>query len=349
MRRPFRYAAVPALLAVLAVQAHAGRQKPAQVPPSPPLTSSMQPVGAGFGGAVPPTLPSTLDNPNFSAGLRQEIPLTPEQIQEAKRVHSYVNRALATPGAGAPSPMIRTVRVALAAGSHPPLLHLANGNVTTLVFEDKTGAPWPVTRVFTTQSSGITASIVGNERPVTPRSGSKKAAAPASSASEVSNIVALLPTTDQLVGRNVVVTLKGLDVPLAFTVTAGDGSVDYRDDVDVPQYGPGSSPPAASPGMPTLSRDGIQAFLDGVPPSGARKLKCDDASVDAWFWKRQMYVRTHDTLATPSMYHRGSPSGAYVYVVHPTPIISLFHDGAIENVRISHLPPGYAYVSEKSQ
>lgn len=314
-----------------------------QAPPS--LTSTMEPVGAGFGAAPPPILPSTLDNPDFAAAINHQLLLTPGQIGVAKRIHDSVERAIVTPGTGVPTPLIRTIGVHLNAGSHPPLLHLANGNVTTLVFEDETGAPWPVTRVYTAKKSGVTASIVGNERPVSANKAKGGVARPART-SMTSNIVALLPEGSELVGKNVVVTLEGLDVPISFMVTAGDGKVDYRDDIDVPQYGPNSSPPAGSTGMPTLRKPGVQAFLDGVPPSGSRRLKCDDASVQAWFWKREMYVRTQDTLATPADYHRGSPSGTFVYVLRPTPIISVFHDGAIESVRISHLPPGYEYVSE---
>ncbi len=321
----------------------------AAAPPSgpPPLTATMMPLGKGYGEAPPPVLPPSVDDRGFISALHDRFLLTPNQIRMTKRIQSSLARAIATPGAGAPKPMIRTVRVPLAAGSSPPVLHLAAHNVTTLVFEDRSGEPWPVTRVFTTQSSGIVASIVGDQQSGTKSTTGKKTKSRARPPT-ATNIVALLPTTSELVGRNVVVTLQGLDVPLAFTVTAGDGTVDYRDDIEVPAYGPNSAPSTAGPlGMPSIGRPGVQEFLDGIPPAKARHLRTNDASVSAWYWQREMYVRTHDTLVTPSMYHRASPSGAYVYVLRPAPILSVVHDGAIENVRVSNLPPGYAYVSDQ--
>lgn len=325
------------LLATTAVAGQPTSQQP------PPLSDTMTPVGAGFGDAPPPVPPSSVDNTEFEQSLTNALPLTPDQIRRAKRVRASVERALVTPALGVPEPIIRNVDLKLAAGSTPPVLHLQDGDVSTLVFEDKTGAAWPVTRVYAGQDSGISWDIVGDHTKV--EGGVNGKSVEEVSTSTASNMVTLLPNTSELVGRNVAVTLQGFNVPIVFSVTAGTGQVDYRDDVQVPAYGPNADIPPPVRDMPSLHLANVQAFLDGVPPAGTKTLEASDPSVTAWFFKDKMYVRTRLTLATPSFYQRGSVTGDRLYVLAPTPMIDVFHDGALESVTISKLPPGYEYAS----
>lgn len=60
------------------------------------LPQAMTPVGTGYGNAVPPVAPNSVDNPAFASALNQELPLTAPQITYAKKLQHEVNQALAT-------------------------------------------------------------------------------------------------------------------------------------------------------------------------------------------------------------------------------------------------------------
>jgi intracellular multiplication protein IcmK len=349
------------LLIAMSMWSTAGAQQAS--PPALPAT--MVPVGIGYGTAVPPVAPDPLDDPEYNTALRQEMPLTPAQIKEALRLRAQVTRATATPGGQAAQPDIRTVNVSLTPGSPPPVVHLEEGNITTLIFEDQTGAPWPVTGVFIAPDAGVTATIIGNNlikdasatqtsaasSPQQAGAGNDTISSPSGSgvaqqlAEASSNIVALDPTSSAIVGKDLVVTLQGYNLPVMFTFDGGGAVVDYRTNVMVPANGPNAVVVQPKPDMPSIEMDGIQQFVDGVPPSGATKLDISDPSIAAWYYKSRMFVRTADTMASPSDYSRTSPTGVSVYVLAPTPIFDVFFNGALEQVNVSSLPPAYDYSS----
>src|SRR6202041_1525871 len=100
------------------------------------------------------------------------------------------------------------------------------------------------TGVFTSSHSGITANIVGNDLitdgngkssspvsllnqnvPGTTAEASDSSAGVNTSylAKDSSNIVELNPTTSDIVGKNLMVTLQGYNIPMMFTFDAGAG------------------------------------------------------------------------------------------------------------------------------
>lgn len=246
------------------------------------------------------------------------------------------------------------------------MIDLAEGNITTLIFEDRTGAPWPVTGAFTAKDSDITAEVVGNELegdvatqsgvlsnngsavPGTTASASSNAAGvnAADLVKNSSNIVVLTPNTADIVGKNLAITLEGYNLPLMFTFDAGTSQVDYRENVRVPADGPNATIVVRKPDMPSIDEAGMQAFVDGVPPKGAQQLDVSDPSISAWMYQKKMFVRTSDTMASPSLYHRGSPTRDMVYVLAPVPVFSVFFNGALEQVTVNNLPPAYAYQTD---
>jgi len=351
------------LLVLGAVSIGHAQQTPAAGPPA-----SMVPIGLGYGTAVPPVAPDTIDDPAYNAALAAQLPLTPEQITSAQRLKNQVQRAIATPGGQAASPDSKTITVSLDAGAAAPVVHLEQGNITTLIFQDDTGAPWPVTGVFIAPDAKVAATILGNDlvqdatgangstqatpdlvgiRQSQPSNGpgASSAAAVQSLAATSSNIVALDPTTPAIVGKNMVVTLQGLAQPVVFTFDAGGAVVDYRTSVIVPEHGPNAVIEPRRPDMPSIALQGIQGFVDGVPPSGATKLDVSDPAISAWLYNGKMFVRTEDTMASASDYSRTSPAGESVYVLTPMPIFDVFYNGALEQVTVNSLPPAYDYAS----
>ncbi len=357
-----------------AITASSAWAQQAPAPAGPPAT--MQPLGLGYGAAPPPVAPNTIDDPSFNQALQSQMPLTPEQITTANRLKSEVERALATPGGQPAAPDSKTINVSLDPGAPSPVVHLQEGDITTLVFQDATGAPWPVTGIFIAPEAGVAATILGNDlvqdanksnnagssTQATPNlvgilqpdqtatsagSGGNSGEAQALAA-DSSNIVALDPTTSEIVGKNMVVTLQGLAEPLVFTFDAGGSVVDYRTAVIIAGNGPNAVIEPDHPDMPSIEMSGIQSFVDGVPPSGATKLDVSDPAIEAWLYNGKMFVRTEDTMASASDYSRTSPSGQSVYVLTPMPIFDVFYNGALEQVTVNSLPPAYDYSSASS-
>jgi len=144
------------------------------------------------------------------------------------------------------------------------------------------------------------------------------------------------------------VTLQGLSEPLVFTFDGGGSIVDYRTAVIVDGDGPNAVIEPHRPDMPSIAMNGIQGFVDGVPPSGATKLDVSDPAIEAWLFNGKMFVRTADTMASASDYSRTSPSGDTVYVLTPMPIFDVFYNGALEQVTVNSLPPAYDYNTTSS-
>jgi intracellular multiplication protein IcmK len=359
-------------LIVLVLASSGASAQQSAAPPNNGMPTTMTPVGLGYGAAVPPVAPNPLEDPSFNSAISGQFPLTPGQITDAKRLRAQVDRALATPGGEAAKPDIRTITVGLSPGSPPPVINLEEGNITTLIFEDQTGAPWPVTGVFVAPDAGLSATIIGNDlvkdasgqgastapnlasaslgQPsVTPASVAENSQVTEELSRVSSNIVALNPTSTAIVGKDLVVTLQGYNLPVIFTFQAGGSEVDYRTNVMVPSDGPNAVHLERKPEMPSIEMDGIQAFVDGVPPASAKKLDVSDPAIDAWYYKGKIFVRTTDNMASPSDYSRMSPTGETVYVLDPQPIFDVFYNGALEQVQVSSLPPAYDYASATPQ
>ena len=96
--------------------------------------------------SVPPAAnpPSPEANAAFNALLQQNMPLTPQQVIKLRQMIDTSQRAASTPPTVPPKPVSTTVMMNLAPGTTPPAIRLAKGYVTSLVFVDSTGAPWPI-------------------------------------------------------------------------------------------------------------------------------------------------------------------------------------------------------------
>ncbi len=70
--------------------------------------------------------------------------MTPEQIQALRGIQDQTQRAIATTPTTPPRPVVSTQNVMLSPGSVPPVVRLGLGYVTSIVFIDQTGSPWPI-------------------------------------------------------------------------------------------------------------------------------------------------------------------------------------------------------------
>src|SRR5262249_13648863 len=146
----------------------------------------------------------------------------------------------------------------LAPGTTPPAIRLAQGYVSSLVFVDSTGTPWPI--------AGFD---VGNPKAVNIQWDGK------------SNILILQGVTPYSNG-DIVIQLVGLPTPITLELVSGQRVVDYRVDLHVPGIGPLTKELPVGTALPPHANQLLLGVLDGIAPPGGRGLTVRGADAQAW-------------------------------------------------------------------
>jgi intracellular multiplication protein IcmK len=218
-------------------------------------------------------------------------------------------------------PRISSISVDLSPGAALPIARVLPGEMSTLVFVDSTGAPWPLAasprvadpRYFDVEWLQGTPSVV---------------------------VSALSPYED----GNITVFLRGLATPVVVKLASGEPDskeknrvVDYRLDLRVPGRGPNAQTPLLGPGKIVLYDDTMQAFLDGIPPKGAKLVIARGgvpARTQVWEYGGSMFVRTSCDIQTAFDQSMASGDGTRVYRLAPTPYITLSEMGRSMNLQL---------------
>ncbi|MBI3903271.1 MAG: conjugal transfer protein TraN, partial [Nitrosomonadales bacterium] len=136
---------------------------------------------------------------------------------------------------------------------------------------------------------------------------------------------------------NLTVFLHGLATPVVLKLSAGETNskaksrvVDYRLDLRVPGRGPNARSPLLEEGKIGLYDDTLQAFLDGIPPRDAKKVKVHSATpiaAQVWQYGGDIFIRTVFEIQTAFDQSIASADGTRVYRLPPTPYITLSEMG----------------------
>lgn len=252
----------------------------------------------------------------FENALEGTFPLTPEQIKEVMRRMSEAQEAGRAPPSPDPRATVRVENIALDPGVSPPLIQVAQGYVTTVNMLDITGQPWPIQDVV----------IGGNFKVTGPND---------------AHVLRIIPQTR--FGRgNLSVRLVGLSTPVTFRVEAGGEEVYYRYDARLPQSGPGAKTPLIAQGFTGQAGDTtLMAVLEGVPPTGAKKMEINgaDGRTRAWKIGGLIYLRTPLTLLSPGWDASvRSADGTNVYVMTDAPVLMLSDNGQMIRAKLKAPP-----------
>lgn len=246
----------------------------------------------------------------FAAMTQTQLPLTPDQIRTLRHLYDQTQRAAAEYPGVPPRPTSSSLVVNLSPGAMPPIIRLLSGFVTSLVFIDSTGAPWPI-KAYDIGDPGAF-DIKWDEK---------------------SNTL-LVQSITQYKQANLAVQLVGLNTPVMITLQPGQAAVDYRVDLHVPGIGPlafpiiNGLPPAASPLLLNV--------LSGIPPAGSRTLQIIPAGyADVWMYRGVLYVRTPATILSPAWIATMSSSdGTHAYKMPITPMIMISQNGKPINLMV---------------
>ncbi|MBV9575100.1 MAG: type IV secretion protein IcmK [Gammaproteobacteria bacterium] len=263
--------------------------------------------------AAPPSpLKPTEDSETaFNAMLQQNMPLQPQQVVRLHQQIDISQRAAAMPANIPPKPVSTTLMINLAPGTTPPAIRLAQGYVSSLVFVDSTGSPWP-----------IASYDIGNPRSVNIQWDSK------------GNILLLQAVTPYSYG-DIVIRLAGLPTPITLELVSGQRVVDYRVDLHVSGIGPNTKELPVGMTLPGNANQLLLGVLDGVAPAGSRSLQVHGADAQAWVLGDKMYFRTRLTLLSPGWIGTMvSPDGMHAYELPKTSSVLVSRYGEPTELKI---------------
>lgn len=245
---------------------------------------------------------SNLNSQAFSATVRNMLPLSPEQIKTLRYLLDQSQRAAAESPSTPPRPTSSTVPVNLAPGATPPVIRLSAGFVTSLVFTDATGAPWP-----------IQAYDLGNPHDFNVQW-------------DKQGNTLMVQALDHYEAGNLAVMLKGMNTPIMLTLLPGQRAVDYRVDLRIPRLGPQANPVLS--GLPDTANPVLLNVLDGIPPKGAQRLQVQGGSGEAWLLDNHVFLRTNLTVLSPAWISAtSSADGTNAYELPNAPVILASSNG----------------------
>lgn len=262
----------------------------------------------------PKNRPSQDANIAFNTMLQQNMPLSPQQVVQLRQQIDLAQRAAATPPLIPPKPVSSTLMVSLAPGTTPPVIRLAQGYVTSLVFVDSASQPWP-----------IAAFDIGNPKAVNMQWDGK------------SNILLIQAITPYTSG-DIVIRLVGNNTPITLELVSGQRVVDYRVDVHVSGIGPNTKEVPVGTGLPNSANQLLLGVLDGIAPSGSRTLTVHGADAQAWLVGSKLYLRTRFTLLSPGWVGTmESPDGMHAYELPKTSSVLISRYGEPAELKIEGL------------
>lgn len=274
-------------------------------------------VAAATGQEMPPApafKPTTLRDEAFKELINKTFPMLPSQIQELHKQYDETQLAIQSTAGAPPQPISSTITIDLSPGATPPILRLATGFVTSIVFVDATGRSWPVSDYSLGNPNGF--NIKWDNK---------------------TNTLFIQSLKDHISG-NMAVRLADLDTPIMISIVTGQKEVDYRIDMQVPGIGPNGEAPVLDNQMSQATSQSLLSTLDGVPPSGSIELKVAKDYGRAWMYNGKLLFRTKLTVLSPAWSATvSSPDGTRVYEMMNTPVILASQNGKTIKIELAGL------------
>lgn len=266
-------------------------------------------------GSMPSDLERELiDERAFDNIAHQTFPLTPEQIIRLKQMYNTSEFAQASTAGTPPKPTATSQFVNLSPGSTPPVIRLSQGFVSSLVFLDSTGAPWPISAYDLGDPSSFNIQW-----------------------DKTSNTLMIQAVKLYNYG-NLAVRLRGLNTPVMLTLIPGQKAVDYRVDLRVQGYGPHAVSTPSEEGIPPSANNLLLHVLDGVPPPGSQRLTVNGGDARAWLLNDRMYVRTGLTILSPGWIgSMTSADGTHAYEMQKSPVLLVSWHGKVMQLKVEGL------------
>ena len=263
---------------------------------------------------VTPSDDVIIDDLAYEQVENQIFPMSEKQVVKLHKKYQNMELAKVTAPNTPPKPVATSQFVNLSPGATPPVIRLSQGFVSSVVFLDSTGAPWPISAydLGDPTSFNIQWDKTGNTLMI--------------QAMKLYNY------------GNLAVRLEGLNTPVMLTLIPGQKVVDYRMDMRVQGYGPNAQMPVLGDGLPPSANKILLHVLDGVPPSGSQRLTVSGGDARAWMYQNKMYVRTNLTILSPAwLSTMMSADGMHAYEMQKSPVILVSWHGKVMQLKVEGL------------
>lgn len=245
--------------------------------------------------------------------------LSPEDIREALSARDELSASMNTPVINS-VPQITSQTVSLSPGDATPVVRVAPGRPTYIVFEDITGAPWPL------------------EYPPINHSGAKRFYVSGFTDKPFVTIQPLVTYGNGDIG----VILKDLPVPVSLVLANVEPSsadkvykYDSRVNIRIPRRGPlAPLNTITTVNKIALTDPELQSLLDGIPPKDATRLNTDNKRVSVWRRADKLYVRSALESRTQFSKTLSSADGTHVYEMEVSPFITMMEQGTTITVKV---------------
>lgn len=226
--------------------------------------------------------------------MMEAMPLTADTIRSLKGNAEDVRGAVKGPVSGMPTQKM-SMHILEVEENKPITLQVAPRFVSSVVFTDQSGNPWPITDIVVADSTAFDARAI----------------------SEHKNTMTV--SMKQLVGQsNMLVSLEGMSMPILFTLNSNAHEVDGRLDIRIPKVLPGNEEAFMAiddfARTPETDSSVISKIMHGDSPAGSVVYKLDGAKGHIYEYNKEYYLRTPHRLISPAW--KGgekSPSGMRVY------------------------------------
>ena len=241
----------------------------------------------------------------------QALPLTPQEIlllrTRYNQTQSAARRKFITP----PKPTSSTQIVKVSPGSQSPVIRLSQGFVSSIVFVDSTGAPWPIEAYDLGDPSAVNINW------------------------DHKSHIMMMQATTLYAYANMAIKLHNLDTPLVVTLVPGEHVVDYVATLRVQGRGPNAKPYVMSDSLSGKTDPVLLGILDGVAPMGATPLKIEGGEAEAWLTHGRIFLRTRMTVLSPGWIATlSSPDGTHAYEMPKTPAILVSRYGKFVELKV---------------
>lgn len=308
----------------IAVSAYAQSEPPtAGYQPPPPGFANLP--GGALGQEAPPVIPlkagQGADSDMVGRVFNTEYPLSIKQIEEYQRQLDEMKRVSAAKPKPTAIPESSRVPISLTPGRAPHVLRLSTDMVSTVIFTDSTGAPWPIVAV-----------IAGAKGKLDIKREEKRAP----------HIFTVAPL-ESYVSTNLSVWLENSTVPIVMSVVGQQKLVDFMLEMAVQARGPNAKAPSVDY---ALNNELISAeqneILNGLTPQGSLELKVSGGDARAWVIGNKMMLRTSMLLRAPTARRVFSGAdGSKVYELPHTPVVNMVSEGRTITLSISGFPAPY--------
>ena len=247
-------------------------------------------------------------------------PLSTGQIKEMREVFNEINKASSYTGGTPPTPLTSSIIVDLSTGSTPPVIRLAAGYVTTVMFIDSTGQPWPIKAYDIGNPNHF--NVAWNQSTAGEKSGDS-----------MLNTLMIQAMTQYREG-NLAVMLRGMNTPVIFTLVPGQKVVDYRVDVQVPRLGPNAKSQVTQ--LPMTANPQLLDILNNIPPAKAVKQNVTGGDAKVWSLGKTYFVRTPLTIVSPAWVSKMSGADGHVnaYELPKASVLLAMDNGRIVRLNV---------------